>query len=335
MTTALGTFYSGRRVLVTGHTGLLGGWVTEFLDQCGAEVTGLTREVADIRDAGRVAAVFERARPSVVLHLAAQSSTRHGDRRQTFEINIMGTVNVLEAAETSSVDAVVVAGSSRDPEWPASDAAFGNPYNASKFAMEHVVRDYRGVAVGRPAVLFGGGDRPSGRVIPDVLAALRRGEHPALRTATAHRPWQHAVESASGLLWLAARLVTAPERTSAAYNFGPVHAEPVAVGTLADRLTALWTGEAPAETEREPDDGFGLDHELARRELGWRPCWDLDRALAETVAWHRADQAGRSAAVRADQVRRYTADACAAGAAWAQSAVLERPVVRDVVGERR
>jgi CDP-glucose 4,6-dehydratase len=338
----LGAFYRGRRVLVTGHTGLLGGWVTEFLGQCGAEAVGLTRGrmpdgstgcrtvVADIRDADEVAAAFAEVRPAVVVHLAAQSSTRQGERRQTHEINVMGTVNVLEAAETASVAACVVAGSSRDPELRASDAALGNPYNASKFAVEHVVQDYRraalastpvrGVAVGRPAVLIGGGDRPSGRVIPDVMAALRRGERPALRTATAYRPWQHAVEAASGLLWLAASLATRPDLPSMAYNFGPGHHEPISVGTLAGRLTAGWNEEAVVGPGPGATDGFHLDHERARQDLGWVPCWDVDRALAATIAWHRADLAGQAAAVRAEQVGSYAVDAWSAGAAWAQRA---------------
>lgn len=342
--TRLGAFYRHRRVLVTGHSGLLGRWVLGLLDACGAEPVGLSRGdrplpvlgrtlAVDVRDADAVRDAVADARPSAVLHLAAQSHTRTGQRRRTYETNVLGSVNVLDAAAELAVPACVVTGSSRDPALAHADDAFSDPYNASKLAVEHIALDYRedasrcdpgrGVAVARPAVLLGGGDLPRGRLVPEIMATLRAGGRPELRSPGAFRPWQHAVETAAGLLWLAAVLTNAPARTAPAYNFGPsLDQGAVPVGSVAARLRALWTGEPAAPETDVAVDGYRLDPGLAHHDLGWVPCWTLDRALEATVEWHRADSAGGLAAddVVAGQIRRYARDATAAGAAWAEPA---------------
>jgi CDP-glucose 4,6-dehydratase len=139
-----------------------------------------------------------------------------------------------------------------------------------------------------------------------------------LRTPTQYRPWQHAVEAAAGLLWLAATLVADPAGTASAYNFGPpAQAAAVPAGRLAEMLAAAWSSTPAPPPTIGADEGFGLDDTAARADLGWHACWSLDRALFATAEWHRA---GPSAAgvVTAAQVTRYSADAAAAGVRWAQ-----------------
>lgn len=325
----LAAFYRGRTVAVTGHTGLLGRWVLGLLAAAGAEPVGLSRATADVTDFPRVRDVLDGARPSVVLHLAAQSQARAGRPRETWAVNVLGTVNVLEAAAGAGVAACVVAGSSRDPARAAADGAVRDPYNASKLAAEQAVLDYRHrglpAAVGRPAVLIGGGDPNAGRLVPSLLAALARGERPRVRTPSEHRPWQHAVEAAAGLLWLGAALAEGPAAgpvegpaagpvagpVAAAYNFGlPPGTAPVPVGRLVQLLAGGRPGP-PVEVGGavEVGEGFGLDDVRARAELGWWSCWSLEQAVAATVQWSRGGTG--------EQVARYTADAARAGVRWA------------------
>ena len=335
-------------MLVTGHTGLLGTWVVALLAGCRARPAGFARGTrtqppggihavsADIRESGPVVDAMSGAGASVVLHLAAQPQARLRQRRLTYETNVLGTLNILEGAAALGIPGCVIVSSSRDPARASpDDRESRDPYNASKLAAEQLVLAYRydalhadpprGVAIARPAVLIGGGDQAAGRLVPDVMAALRRGEPPGLRTAGHYRPWQHAVEAASGILWLAALLTREPAGLAAAYNFGlPSRpATPVTAGTMAFRLAALWSG--PRQTpgpRQDPSGGYWLDCRQAQADLGWAPCWTLDTALAATVDWHRAHAQGSEAAhaVMVGQVERYTRDAAAAGAAWAQPA---------------
>lgn len=340
----LARFYRSRRVLVTGSSGLLGHWIMALLVACGARAAGLSRRPpadglayptypADVRDARALDVVVEMVRPSVIVHLAAQAHTRRTETRRTYETNIVGTMNTLEAAAAHQVPACVIASSSRDPATTVTDLAFYDAYNASKLATEQVASGYRadalrsqplrGVAIARPAVLVGGGDLTPGRLVPDVMAELRAGRTPRLASPTQYRPWQHAVEAAAGVLWLGARLVEAPDRTAPAVNFGLGEAVPrVSVGWVAAALVALWRhGEPEQAPGPAPAEGFWLDDTSARAVLGWTACWSLHQALAATVAWHRAHQRGPEVAhaETSAQLARYVADAAAAGMAWAAS----------------
>lgn len=345
--TKLARFYCGRRVLVTGHTGLLGRWMVALLSACGAEAVGFARGVADEPGAGVIAFAGDIRNPdavrkavaasdaSVVLHLSAQSRTRQGQRRLTHETNVLGTVNVLEAVAVSDVAACIVVSSSRDPLTRHTDIDFLDPYNASKFAAEEIALDYRqdalrraparGVGIARPAVLIGG-EFTADRLVSNVMAALMRGDVPHIRKPDVYRPWQHAVEAAAGILWFAAFLARQPTALSGALNFG-MNEPAITVGELVGRLTSLWYDNARTDPVAPAVvDGYWLDYGDAFRELGWAPCWSVDRALAATVEWHRhlaAAPAGGQVTM-AQQVERYIDDARSAGVAWAQpSTVLQ------------
>ena len=347
--TRLAEFYRDRQVLVTGHTGLLGTWVVALLAGCRARPVGLARGTrtplpggihatfADIREFDSVIDAISASGASVALHLAAQPQARMRQRKLTYETNVLGTLNVLESAAVLGIPGCVIVSSSRDSaQVSPGDHEFWDPYNASKLAAEQLGLAYRsdalradpprGVAIARPAVLIGGGDQAAGRLVPDVMAALRRGEPLRLRTAGQYRPWQHAIEAASGILWLAAILAREPAMLAPAYNFGlsSQPATPVSAGTMASRLNALWsrTRQFPGQGEDRSSGGYWLDCRQAQMDLGWAPCWTLDTALMATVDWHRANAQGSAAAhaVMVEQVGCYARDAAAAGLAWAQPA---------------
>lgn len=321
-------FWRGRSVFLTGHTGFKGGWLAVWLHMLGARVHGfalapstrpalfdvaridelMVHRIGDIRDAADLQDAMTVAQPEIVFHLAAQPLVREGYREpvSTFATNVMGTVNLLEAARSlPSVRAVVVVTSDKcylNREWLRSygeeDALGGrDPYSASKACAEIATMAWResflsgqvAVATARAGNVIGGADWADDRLIPDALRAWEKNEPLRVRYPGAVRPWQHVLEPLHGYLLLAERL--AAGEASEAWNFGPDEADMVPVGELLDRLAACW-GEGAAwhgDGGEHPHEAglLRLDSAKARQRLGWQPRWRLDQALERVVAWHR------------------------------------------------
>jgi CDP-glucose 4,6-dehydratase len=340
-------FWSGRPVLVTGHTGFKGAWLSLWLQALGARVSGLApgaptqpslyelagvgaevqQECAvDVRDAEGVAAALRQTKPEVVLHLAAQPLVRRSLREPalTYAVNVMGTVNVLEAVRLhgEQVRAVVVVTSDKCYENPggASGRRFvegdplggHDPYSSSKACAELVTAAYSSsffpaggggprVASARAGNVIGGGDWGQDRLIADVVRAVDGGgdggggEPLRVRNPGAVRPWQHVLNPLSGYLLLAQELCRG-ERAARAWNFGPRAADARTVGWIVERLGALWEGALSWELDAGPNPPeagrLELDSSAAERELGWRPGWDLEAALERVVEWHEAHRRG-------------------------------------------
>ena len=245
---------------MTGHTGFKGAWLAEWLVTLGAEVTGyaldpptqpslfdaldlgrrLRHVVADVRDRDRLVAEVQAAQPSVIFHLAAQAIVRraYAEPRETFETNVMGTVNVLEAARACpSVRAVVIvtsdkcyqnletaAPSARRTPWAAATRtapARAAPSSSRRPTARASSPAARAVASVRAGNVIGGGDWAADRIIPDCVRALAAGEPIVVRNPDAVRPWQHVLEPLSGYLWLAALMLRDGRRYEGAWNFGP------------------------------------------------------------------------------------------------------------------
>lgn len=331
----------GRRVLVTGHTGFKGSWLTLWLNELGAQVSGIALDphtdpslylVAkcagqladyrhDIRDAAAVARIFAEVQPEIVLHLAAQPLVRasYTQSRETFEINVMGTVNVMEAArDTESVRVFVHVGTDKVYEnieqargYSESDPLGGHdPYSASKAAAEIAFQSYQRsffnvkgrplAASGRAGNVIGGGDWAKDRIVPDAVRALSEGVPIAVRNPASTRPWQHVLEALSGYLTLAADLMNGNERALGSWNFGPPDDNVKQVGDLVTSLIAAWgsgtwshVSESGAVHEAKL---LTLSCEKAARELQWHPRWDFEETIRRVADWYKALHRGSDAA---------------------------------------
>jgi len=322
-------------VFVTGHTGFKGAWLSLWLQALGAEVTGAAPGVptrpslyelagvaahmhdeyeVDVRDERALRDALASARPEVVLHLAAQPMVRRSlhDPLSTFAINVMGTVNLLEAVRQAGgeVRAVVVVTSDKCYENPGGgvrafvegDSLGGSdPYSSSKACAELVTSAYRRsffsgegppwLGSARAGNVIGGGDWGEDRLVADAVRAVESGGSLRVRNPHAVRPWQHVLSPLAGYLLLAQALSRGPA-ASRAWNFGPRQADAQPVGWVVQRLAELWEGELGwriDERANPPEaDHLALDSRDAERELDWRPACDLDAALGLVVAWHRA-----------------------------------------------
>jgi CDP-glucose 4,6-dehydratase len=345
-------FWRGKRVFLTGHTGFKGGWLALWLTDLGAqvhgyalppptqpnlfEVAGLGHRLAghwvgDLRDADTLTRALHAARPDIVLHLAAQSLVRlsYAAPVETYAVNVMGTVHLLEAVRaTPGIQAVVNVTSdkcyeNREWVWPYREhEALGgyDPYSSSKACAELVSAAYRNsflraagvrLASARAGNVIGGGDWAADRLVPDFLRALDAGRPLQVRYPEATRPWQHVLEPLAGYLLLAERLCSdTGDAFAEAWNFGPADEDtrPVRwiVAHLASRAPAVrWQCDsAPQPHEAH---SLRLDSSKARARLGWRPRWNLATALEQTLDWHLAWKAGADMAeVCLAQVQAYT-----------------------------
>ena len=335
-------FWRGRRVLVTGHTGFKGSWLALWLQRLGAEVVGfalvpattpslfeaanvaagMESATGDIRDAQRLACAVSEYSPEIVFHLAAQALVRtsYTDPPETFAVNVLGTVNLLEAVRACEcVRVTVVVTSDKCYEnhesvrpYREGDALGGrDPYSASKACAELVAASYQdsffaaaadgkaaAIATARAGNVLGGGDWSADRLVPDLVRSQVANDPLVLRYPDSVRPWQHVLDPLGGYLVLAQALWERPE-LAGAWNFAPDAEDAWSVERIVRRLGELLgrSGEWIQHPGPLPHEAgsLRLDASKARSLLGWAPQFSLEETLASVAEWYGGYAAGRPA----------------------------------------
>jgi CDP-glucose 4,6-dehydratase len=332
--------FEGKRVMITGHTGFKGSWLSFILHEAGAEILGyalppdkekshfslldLSNNIhhieADVRDAEKLKSCMKEFQPEFVFHLAAQALVRPSylDPKTTFDTNIIGAVNLLEAVRNcESVNSLVYITSDKCYEnnnwvwgYRENDRLGGHdPYSASKAAAEIVFSSYArsffsdrkelGAASARAGNVIGGGDWSEDRIVPDCIRSIERKVPIQLRNPNATRPWQHVLEPLSGYLQLALKLRSEPVKYSGAWNFGPTSDEIKSVYDVAKHIMSKfdYDGIEIEESDSQPYEAglLQLNCDKARQELGWQPRWNIEKTLIATAEWYKEVMNGKDA----------------------------------------
>lgn len=329
-------FYHGKRVLVTGHTGFKGSWLSIWLHELGAEVIGVAQDPfserdnfvlsgigekikadirADIRDSERMKEIFREYQPEIVFHLAAQPLVRlsYEIPVETYQTNVMGTINILEAIRaTDSVKVGVMI--TTDKCYENKEQIWGyrenepmggyDPYSSSKGAAEIAISSWRcsffnpaqyekhgkSIASVRAGNVIGGGDWALDRIIPDCIKALETGNPIEIRSPKAIRPWQHVLEPLSGYMLLAQKMWDDPTKYCEGWNFGPRVESISTVWEVASKVVENY-GRGELKDLSDPNALHEaklliLDISKAKFRLGWEPRMNIDQTLAFTVNWY-------------------------------------------------
>lgn len=328
--------YKNKTVLVTGHTGFKGSWLSIWLRELGANVIGYALDPytekdnfvlakledkimdirGDIRDKEHLERVFEQYKPDFIFHLAAQPLVRlsYDQPVETYEVNVMGTINVMECIRKTPKTKVGImittdkCYENKEQIWGyRENEAFGgyDPYSSSKGAAEIAISSWRNsffnpkdyekhkksIASVRAGNVIGGGDWSLDRIIPDCIRALEKGEAINIRNPKAIRPWEHVLEPLSGYLLLGQKMYEEPSKYCEGWNFGPNLDSIVPVWEIGEKIIKYY-GSGKLEDKSKKGELheaklLALDITKARFNLGWKPRWDIDRAIEKTVEWYK------------------------------------------------
>ncbi len=337
-------FYRGKRVFVTGHTGFKGAWLCHILKGAGAIVTGystnpptdpslfeiaktaqgMTSIIGDVRDFDALYAAFTKARPEIVLHLAAQPIVRESYREPvyTYETNVMGTVHILECVRrTDTVRSFLNVTTDKvyeNKEWEwgyrENEPLDGfDPYSNSKSCSELVTHSYKNsffsdghvaISTARAGNVIGGGDFAADRIIPDCVRAALAGREMVVRNPYSTRPYQHVLEPLFAYLMIAAKQYE-DGKYAGYYNVGPDEVDCFATGSLVELFTATWGGDmrCVVRSDGGPHEAnfLKLDCSKLKSVFGWRPTWNLAAAIEKVVEWTKAWDAGEDIAAVMDR----------------------------------
>ncbi len=344
-------FYSDKKIFLTGHTGFKGSWLSLWLVMMGARVTGFSLRpeeeslfnlagiggeieksiIGDIRNSDEIAKAVKDFKPEIILHLAAQPLVRDSyfDPRKTYETNVIGTLNVFEAARKSGSAKVITnittdkcyENREIDYAYKEEDALGGyDPYSSSKACAEILTSSYRRsffqkegihLASARAGNVIGGGDFSVDRIIPDIFRAIRSGEKVRLRSPNAIRPWQHVLEPLYGYLLLTKNLYEKGEKFAKAYNFGPnKDAEQnveILTKTFIEKI-GVGSYEIDADATLHEAGILKLDHSRAEKELDWRPKLSFEETLEWTAEWYKSYKTNKDLTkkISESQIKNYT-----------------------------
>ncbi len=347
------SYYKGKKVFVTGHTGFKGAWLMNCLQLAGASIKGyalapeyenglfsltpassdIESIIADIRDKKRLEEEIISFQPDFIFHLAAQPLVRRSYEipAETFEVNAVGTANLLEAVnKLPGKCTVIIVTTDKVYEnkeqhilYNENDVLGGyDPYSASKACTEIVVSSFRNsffntakynqhhkaIASARAGNVIGGGDWSSDRIIPDIVRSLQGSKNIEVRNPGAVRPWQHVLEPISGYLQLGVLLDKEPVSFSKPYNFGPLPDDHLTVKELVNTAIVSWgSGEWTDSSDASQPHEAGLlklDISRAIKELKWTPKLSASQAIGWTMDWYKQSR-DKQSAFTIEQINHY------------------------------
>lgn len=357
--------YKNRSVFLTGHTGFKGSWLSLWLCNLGAHVTGYSRQsntspnhlglldikmhsiIGDILDSSTLCKSMQNAAPQIVFHLAAQPLVRDSYENpiETYSSNVLGTMNVLEAArKISSVKAVVVITTDKvyeNQEWHwgyRENERLGgyDPYSSSKACVEILCNSYRNsfwnvheygkshdvlMSTVRAGNVIGGGDWSKDRLIPDIVKSTISDTATIIRNPMSTRPWQHVLDCLSGYLLVGKLLLENKKESADSFNFGPSDTDELPVKTICDAVKECWPKvkfEFPILKEQPHEAGLlKLDCTKAKKLLQWKPFWNSTEAIRTTINWYRDFYESKRITSQYD-LDKYVENAIEKGAIWAK-----------------
>lgn len=325
------SFYKNKTVLVTGHTGFKGTWLCKILINTGAKVIGYSLEaptnpnlfslskiesqmisiIDDIRDFNHLKEVFDKYKPEIVMHLAAQPIVRdsYKDPRYTYETNVMGTVNVLECVRLTSnvksvlnvtTDKVYLNDDAPNHPFREEEPLDGyDPYSNSKSCSELITHSYKksffnnmdvAASTARAGNVIGGGDFANDRIIPDCIRAIEQGKDIIVRNPFSTRPYQHVLEPLYIYLEICEKQYK-DKKYQSYYNVGPDDCDCVNTGDLVTKFCNVWGNNAKwiNKFDGGPHEAafLKLDNSKIKETFGWRPRWHIDECIAKIVDWTR------------------------------------------------
>ncbi len=360
----LNGFYKGKNVLITGHTGFKGSWLSIWLHELGANVIGyalaplhkndiynlsdmdkkVTSINGDVRSVSHLKEVFNKYKPEIVFHLAAQPIVlqSYDQPYYTYEVNVMGTMNVLERIkETPETKSAIIITSDKcykNKEWiygyRENDEMGGDDlYSSSKGCAELLVASYRDsffskvkdhnhrkvLASVRAGNVIGGGDWSPDRIVPDCIRALEEGTAVTIRNPNAIRPWQHVLEPLYGYLLLASKCFEEnAEIYSDAWNFGPDFGSVLTVEALVERIINIWNNKYVIINKNNKNKKYSngsnenyflnIDSTKSKYYLKWQPVWDIDRTIDKTIEWYKQYKNTDAYGLCAGQIKAYCKD---------------------------